>query len=108
MVAEDRAPLLHRIDDAGEVIIQQHHVGRFLGHVGARDPHRDSDVRALQRRCVVDAVAGDRHHMPFSLQRLDDPSFVIRADTSEDDFRRVQRQAQLRVGERAQLVARDY
>ena len=107
-VAEDRAPLLDRVDDAGEVVVQQHHVGRFLGHVGARDPHRDSDVRALERRRVVHAVAGGRHDVSFSLQRLDDPPFLIRADTGEDDFRRVQRQAQLGVGERAQLVARDY
>ena len=107
-VAEDRAPLLDRVDDAGEVVVQQHHVGRLLGHVGAGQSHRDSDVRTLQRRRVVDPVAGDRHNVSLAFERIDDPAFLIGTDASEDDFRRVQRQTQLDVGQRAQLLAGDY
>ena len=39
-----------------EIVLEQDHVGRFLGHVD-RAVHRDADVGLVQRRRVVDAVA---------------------------------------------------
>ena len=43
-VVEDRPPLLDRGDDAGEVVVEQHHVGGFAGHVGSGQAHGDADV----------------------------------------------------------------
>ena len=60
-VLEDRAPFLDGVDDAREIVVQQHHVGGLLRHVRARDPHGDPDVGALERGRVVHAVARDRH-----------------------------------------------
>ena len=57
-VGEDAAPLADRGDDRGEVVVGEDHVRRLLRHVGAGDAHRDADVGRLQRRRVVDAVAG--------------------------------------------------
>jgi hypothetical protein len=91
-VFEHCAPLFDSVHDAGEVVIQQHHVGRFLGHIRAGDSHRDADVRTLERRSIVHAVAGNRHHVPLLLQRLDDAHFLVGADPRKDDFGRVQGQ----------------
>jgi hypothetical protein len=44
------------------------HRRRFLGDVGAAQPHGDADVGLLQRRGVVHAVAGHRHHLALRLQ----------------------------------------
>ena len=60
-VGEDRPAFLDGGDDRGEVVVGEHHVGRLLRDVGAGDAHRDADVGGLQRRRVVDAVAGHRH-----------------------------------------------
>ena len=65
-------------------------------------------MRTLQRRRVVDPVAGDRHNVSLAFERIDDPAFLICTDASEDDFRRVQRQTQLHVGQRAQPLPGDY
>mmetsp|Transcript_12251 Transcript_12251/g.17009 ORF Transcript_12251/g.17009 Transcript_12251/m.17009 type:complete len:366 (-) Transcript_12251:1139-2236(-) len=43
-VVEDQPPLLHAVHDGREVVIEQDHVRRVLGHVRADDPHSDSDV----------------------------------------------------------------
>ena len=56
------------VDDRGEVVVGEDHVGGFLRHLGAGDPHRDADVRALERRRVVDAVAGHRDDVALALQ----------------------------------------
>jgi hypothetical protein len=68
---------LHRGDDGGEVVVQQHHVGGFLGNVGAGDAHGHADVGLLERRRVVDAVAGHGHDVAAVLQRLDDLELVL-------------------------------
>ena len=83
-VGEDRAALLDRGDDRGEVVVGQHHVGGLLGDVGAGDPHGHADVGGLQRRRVVDAVAGHRHHRAAALQRLHDPQLVLGVDPRVD------------------------
>ena len=44
----------------GEVVVGQDHVGGLAGDVGAGLAHRDADVGGLERRRVVDAVAGHR------------------------------------------------
>ncbi len=57
-IVVDGAPLAHRGDDRGEIVVGQHHLGGFLGGLGALAAHGDADIGALQRRRVVDAVAG--------------------------------------------------
>ena len=68
-VEERRPAQPHRLDDGGEVVVEQHQVGRLAGHVGARATHRDADVGLLQRRAVVHAVAGHRDDVAARLQR---------------------------------------
>ena len=69
-VAEDDAAFLDRRDDGREVVVEQRHAGGFLADVGAGDAHRDADVGLLQRRRVVDAVAGHRHDVPRFCQAV--------------------------------------
>ena len=52
-------------------------VGRLARDVGADPAHRDADVGALQRRRIVDAVAGHRDELAARLQRLDDPDLLL-------------------------------
>ena len=67
-VGIDDPALLYGGDDAGKIVVRQDHVRSLLGHVRAGDAHGDADVRPLQRRRVVDAVAGHRHHVAARLQ----------------------------------------
>ena len=46
--------------------------------------HRHADVGALQRRRVVDAVAGHRDELALRLQRLDDADLLRRVDARVD------------------------
>jgi len=81
---EDRAPLLHGGHDRGEVVVGQDHVGGFFGHIGAGDAHGDTDVGLLERRRVVDPIAGHRHHVTVLPERLHQAQFVFRADPRID------------------------
>ena len=83
-VVVDAPPLLDGGLDGGEVVVGEHHRRRFLGHLGAGQAHGDADVGLLQRRRVVDAVAGHRHHLAIGLQRLDQPQLLFRFDAGED------------------------
>ena len=76
-VGIDDPPLLDGRDDAGEIVVGEDHVRRLLGHVRAGDAHGDADVRPLQGRRVVDAVAGHRHDVAARLQGIDDPRLVL-------------------------------
>jgi hypothetical protein len=71
-VREDPAALSHGGDDRGEVVVGEDHVRRLLGDVGSRDPHRDADVRPLERRRVVHAVPGHRDDVAIGLEGVDD------------------------------------
>ena len=77
-------PFFDGRDDAGEVVVGEHHVGRLLGHVGAGDAHGHADVGPLERRRVVDAVAGHRHDVAARLEGVDDLHLVLRRDAAED------------------------
>ena len=107
-VAEDAAALLHRRDDRGEVVVGQRHRRRLLGHVGAGDAHGDADVGLLERRGVVDPVAGHRDDVAVLLQGGDDAQLVRGRDAGVDldllDLaleRRVVDRVQLRAGDHA-------
>lgn len=66
-VVEDEAALLDAADDGGEVVVEQDHVGRLLGHGAAHDAHGDADVRLLQGRRVVHAVSRHGHDVAAAL-----------------------------------------
>src|SRR5690606_33533327 len=83
-VAVNYAALLHRRDDAGVVVVGQHHVGGFFGDVGAGDAHGYADVGLLERRGVVDAVAGHGDNVAVGAQGADDAHLVFRGNPGED------------------------
>ena len=56
----DGAALLDRLDDGAEVVIGEDHIGGTLGDLGTFETHGDTDVGAVERGSVVDAVAGHR------------------------------------------------
>ena len=78
MFAIRRPPLLDGRDDRGEVVVEQHEVGRLAGDVRAAPSHRDADVGRLEGRAVVDAVAGHRHDVAARAQGPGDPELVLR------------------------------
>jgi hypothetical protein len=79
-VRERRASLLDGGHDGGEVVVEEHQVGGLARHVGARAAHGHPDRRLAQRRRVVDAVAGHRHHVAPLAQRPGDAQLVLRGD----------------------------
>ena len=83
-VVVDPAAALDRLDDGREVVVRQHDVGRLLGDVGAGDAHGDADVGVLERRRVVDAVAGHRDDVALVLPGAHDLELVHRRDARVD------------------------
>jgi hypothetical protein len=83
-VVVDGAPFLHRRGDRSEVVVDEDHPRRLLRHLGALDPHRDADVRLLEGRRIVDAVARHGDDLPVGLDRLDKPQLVLGAGARED------------------------
>ena len=79
-IIEDAAPLFDRLHNTGEVIVGEHHVGGLFRDIGAGDAHRDPDIGGLERRRIVDAVAGHRHDLAAALEALDDPQLVFGID----------------------------
>mmetsp|Transcript_12653 Transcript_12653/g.39934 ORF Transcript_12653/g.39934 Transcript_12653/m.39934 type:complete len:787 (+) Transcript_12653:1142-3502(+) len=75
-VIEDEAALLHAVDDGGEVVIHEDHVGRLLGDVLAGDAHGHADVTLLERGGVVDAVARHGHDLAAALRVLHNEELV--------------------------------
>ncbi len=62
----------------------EHHLRRLLGGFGALAAHCDADVGALQRRRIVDAITGHRHHCVAGLQGFDNAELVLGAGAGED------------------------
>ena len=83
-VGVGRSPLLDGGDDGGEVVVQQDEVRGLAGDVGAGSAHRDPDVGLLQRRAVVDAVTGHRHHVPSGPERAGDAQLALRRHPAHD------------------------
>ncbi len=62
-VVIDLAARLDRDDDRREVVVGEHHRRCLPSDVGPGAAHRHADVGRAQRRRVVDAIAGHRHHV---------------------------------------------
>jgi hypothetical protein len=71
--------------DHREVVVEENEVGGFSRDVGAGFTHGDADVRFVQRRAVVDAVAGHRHDVTPSAQRFSNAQLVLRGYPGDDD-----------------------
>ena len=82
-VVVDLAALLDGVDDGGEVVVGQDHPAGVLGHLGAR-AHGDADVGGLDRRRVVDAVAGHGDDVALLLERVDEQHLVLGRHAADD------------------------
>ena len=105
-VVVDAPALADRRDDAGEAVVEQHQRGGFARDIGAALAHRDADIRGLQRRRVVNAVAGHCHDFAAGAQHLHEAQFLHRLQArAQVDV--AQALAQLRVVERVDFRAGD-
>ncbi len=84
MLAVDDPALLDRGDDADVVVIGQHHIRSSFGYIGAGDAHRDADIGALDRRGVIDAIAGHGDHFVIRAQGIDDAHLVLWRNPGKD------------------------
>ncbi|GBE13270.1 hypothetical protein BMS3Abin13_01568 [bacterium BMS3Abin13] len=82
-VVEDAAPLFNRGLNGAEIVVDKHHVGGILGHLGAGYPHGHADIRLFQGRGIIDAVAGHGHHVTSGLQGLHQAQFLVRRHPGE-------------------------
>ncbi len=85
-VRVDPAPLLDGSHDAREVVVGEDHRGALAGHVGAGAAHRDADVRAPERRGVVDAVTGHGDDVALGPQGVGDPQLGLGRGAREDQL----------------------
>ena len=104
-VVVELAALLHRAHDRGEVVVNEDHAPGVLGDLRAA-AHSDADVRGLDRRRVVDAVAGHRHHVALLLERVDEQHLVLRRHAADDADALDPRQSRC-LFERGELRAED-
>ena len=106
-VVEDVPALLDGGLDAREVVVGEHDVGGLTRGGGAGLAHRDADVGLLERRRVVDPVAGHRDHVSARLQRPHEAQLVLGRDAREDGCpRRPRGRAPHRRARRAAAVER--
>ena len=82
-VDEQRPSPLHRLDDAGERVVEDGDVACLFGHVGSRS-HGESDVSRVESRRVVGSVAGDGDDMSSLLQRLHEALLVHGSRTCDN------------------------
>ena len=66
-----RRPVANGGDDGGEVVVEEHKSRGFTRDLGAALAHRDPYIRALKRRRVIYAVAGDGNNLTLFSERLD-------------------------------------
>ena len=71
------APLLDGVDNGREVVVREHHVCNILCDVRAGYAHAYSDIRALYRRRVVDAVARHGGYLAFCAPGVDYSRLVL-------------------------------
>ena len=106
-VVEDAPAQPHGPHDRREVVVEQHERRRLARDVGAAPAHRDADVRRLERRRVVHAVAGHRDDLAVRLERLDEPQLLLGHDAREDAGRRSTRSCSAASSMRVELGAGD-
>ena len=77
-IVVDDAALAHGGGDGGEIVIRQHHFGRFFGGLRALEAHGDADVGALERgRVILTPSPVIETTAPSACNALDQPKFVL-------------------------------
>ena len=89
-----------------QVLLQQDDLRCRLGHVRGA-VYGDANIRRMQRRGVVDAVAEKAHRLAHTLQRHDHPQLLLRRDATEQP-RFAQTPDQRFVGECGQFRSGEY
>ena len=79
----DAAADLDGVHERAEVVVGEDHPAGLLRDLAAA-AHRDADVGLLERRGVVDGVAGHRHDQPLLLHQPGEAELVLRRDPAED------------------------
>jgi hypothetical protein len=69
----------------GEVVVEEHEVGRFAGDVGSGAAHGDADVRGPEGGSVVHPIAGHGDDVTSCLQRAGDAELVLRCHAGQDE-----------------------
>ena len=82
-IVVDAAAETDRLDDGAEIVVEQHDGGSFARHVRSAPAHGDADMGGLQRRRIVDAIAGHRDDLAISLVGVDDAQLLVRRDPRE-------------------------
>ena len=104
-VVDDPPALRQAVHQRRERVVAEDQVGRLLGDPGP-GPHRHRDVGAMERRGVVDAVAGDRHG-PARVARQADQPLLLVGRRPGDDLEARQLGGQPRVVPGGELLADD-
>ena len=84
-VLEHHAAVLDGDQHRVEAVVEQHDLGGLHGHLAAA-AHGDAHVGRLERRRVVDAVAGHGHDVLVLLELLDDEQLLRRSGAREHDL----------------------
>ena len=82
-VVEDPPPQFDRLNDGGEIILQQHQRSRLAGDVRSPAAHRDADVGRLECRGIVDAVAGHGDDFAIGLEGVHQPQLLFGHDAGK-------------------------
>src|SRR5215475_2715655 len=72
--------------DRREVVIEEHQRSGLASHVGTASTHRDADMCRLERRCVVNAIAGHGDDIAIGFQRFNDLQLLFRQNSSKDTY----------------------
>ena len=104
-IVEELAALGDGADDGREVVVEQHDRRDLARALRAALAHRDADVGGLQRRHVVDPVAGHGDDLAGPLQRLHERELLRRGRARHDVDAR-ERRRRVRRRSRRDLVAR--
>ena len=98
--------MAHRVDDGGEVVVEQHDVSGFPRHIGAAAAHGDAHIGGAQGRCVVDPVAGDAHHLPKAAVALHQAQLLLGCHPGKHQpAAKPEQLAQLHVAQAGQVIA---
>ena len=76
--------MFHCVHQRCQIIIGQHHVCRLPCHIGAAFAHCHADIGFLDRRCIVDTIAGHGNDLATPLVSPNQPQLVCRIDTGKD------------------------
>ena len=83
-IVEDPPALADAVDERREVIVEQDERRGLAGDVGASLPHGEADMRRLERRGIVDPVAGHGDDLSAGLQGVHEAQLLLRDDARED------------------------